>query len=796
MEYVLFKNKKYPVLNFRLDLNGLGIQNIKDFSNLGNLKTVKELDLHNNNITIISGLEKLSSLQTLYLQGNKITEIGGLDTLENLGYLYLSNNKIKDITRLTNLKNLKILNLEFNEIENISGLESLTNLAFLNLSKNKISKISGLDSLKNLGTLYLNYNEIEKIENISELFNLILIDLSSNPISEITGFENLTNLKYIKLNDTKIQQEFFDMLGGLIKGTEGIEVNEPQNLVKYCQGNYVEYKGKFHYSTEKMLKLNNLEIEDICDIRRLQELNFLEHLELRGNKISKIDNLNSLANLRILHLSGNRIENIDNLNQLIKLEILALSNNKIKEIKNLDELQNLDHLNLSNNEIHEIRGLKNINNLKELALSGNKIISIKNLQNLTKLGQLHLSDNQISEVQGLDNLKNLKMLNFSNNRITSIHGIEKLKNLEVLNLNNNSISQIENLDYLPNLRQLFLANNEIRVIETLQNLTQLKRINLENNKIESNLFKLLKLSGDDAKLFVGYCLLKPIIENMKDRIIWSELINEYPYLKDINYDQLRKISNQFRYVEVQIANNYEIQKIVTPECLASEIDKLLTFLREDEDLSYSYIKEKLNLINEVFAKELSLYILNNELSEYTIYESEKGIRKVRKELLKHQLAIFDTLNQKYFFNKLLFRPRIKQIENFLLSKKKANCQVYKFAFITDEVLRENNASINFLEKDSDWHLIYVSKDEKITDIDTKLLSFVNEMNNLYAKEWDKIYLITLDRDLINSFLITFKSHPQTELYFITHPDDDLLELKSGLKKYVEHDIEINIFYRT
>lgn len=796
MEYVLFKNKKYPVLNFRLDLNGLGIQNIKDFSNLGNLKTVKELDLHNNNITIISGLEKLSSLQTLYLQGNKITEIGGLDTLENLGYLYLSNNKIKDITRLTNLKNLKILNLEFNEIENISGLESLTNLAFLNLSKNKISKITGLDSLKNLGTLYLNHNEIEKIENISELFNLILIDLSSNPISEITGFENLTNLKYIKLNNTKIQKEFFDKLGGLIKGTEGIQVNEPQNLMKYCQGNYVEYKGKFHYSAEKRLKLNNLEIEDIGDIKRLQELSYLEYLELRGNKIKEIKCLDSLINVKSLYLSNNHIENIDNLNQLIKLEILALNGNQINQIKNLEKLQNLEHLNLSNNKIQEIENLKDLHNLKELALSGNKIRTISNLEELSRLEKLHLSDNQLSEVQGLDNLNNLKMISLSNNRITSIQGIEKLSNLEVLNLSNNSISKIENLNHLINLRELLLANNQIKVVEGLQNLTQLKNINLENNKIQPDLFELLKLSDYNPRIFVSFCILEPIIENMKDRILWAELINEYPYIKGINYDQLREISNQFRYVEVQISNNYEIQAILTPECLTIEFDKLLQFLREDEDLNYTFIKEKLNLIDEICAKELSLYILNNKLSEFSLYESEKGIRKVRKELLRHQLAIFDTLNQKYFFNKILFRSRMKQIENFLLSKKNPNCQIYKFAFVTDEVVRKNNTSINFLEKDSEWNLIYISKDEKSTDIDAKLVSFVNEINNLYAKEWDKVYLITLDRDLINSFLTTFRTSPKTELYFITQPDDDLLELKSGLNKYEEHDFDINIFYRT
>ena len=795
MEYVLFKNKQYPVIGFTLSLNGLGINEINQIPNLGDLKTIKWLFLYNNNITIINGLEKLCSLQKLYLQGNKITEIGGLDTLENLEELMLSNNKIKDIRGLTHLKNLKILDLNNNEIENISGLERLTNLEILKLSDNNINKISGLDSLKNLKDLYLNYNEIKIIENIGELFNLGLIDLRSNPISEITGFENLNNLKHIRLNETRIQKELFDKLGGLKGGLGITEVKEPKNLVRYCQGKYIEYKGKFLYSSDNKLKLNNLDIEEIGDIKRLSELSFLEYLELSENKIKEIDNLNSLVNLRALYLNQNQIENIDNLNSLTKLKTLALNDNQITEITSFDKLQSLDHLNLSNNNISEIKGLKNLKYLKELFLCGNKITSIKNLQMFNNLENLHLADNQISKIHGLDNLRNLKVLNLSNNKITSIKGIENLRNLEVLYLNHNSISKIENLDRYTNLRELYLANNEIRSIEGLKSLIKLKYLNLENNSIEPDLFKLLTLSDYNPKLFVSYCILKPIIGNLKDKIIWLNLINEYQYLNDINYDQLRDIANRFKCVEVQITDDYGIQTIITPECLVNELDELIDPFPENKDLIYKFITEKLGLINEEASKKLSKYIINKKLSKFPLYESEQGISKIGKEHLKHQLAIYDTLNQKYFFKKGYFSFRISQIENFLLSKKKVNCQIYKYAFITDEVKKENSAAINFLEQDSDWHLIYVSKEEKKTDIDAKLQNFVNDINNLYSKEWDKIYVITLDRSLINFFLTTFKPYPRTEIYFIAQPDDDLLKFKLGLKKYEEHGFEINIFYR-
>ncbi|MFX1575288.1 MAG: hypothetical protein ACFFB0_21340 [Promethearchaeota archaeon] len=110
-------------------------------------------------------------------------------------------------------------------------------------------------------------------------------------------------------------------------------------------------------------------------------------------------------------------------------------------------------------------------------------------------------------------------------------------------------------------------------------------------------------------------------------------------------------------------------------------------------------------------------------------------------------------------------------------------------------MNENSAGINFLEQDSDWHLIYISKGKKKSDVDAKLENFVNHLNNLYSKEWNTIYLITADKSLINFFLTTYEPFPQTEIYVISAPNENLLNHKSGLKKYENHEFDINIYYR-
>ncbi len=630
MEKVIYNNKEYRVIDYRLELYGLNISDLNDIYNLENLKTIKFLDLQDNDINSISLLEKISSLKSLNLCNNKISEINGLHNFKSLEELNLSDNEIINITGLENLKNLKILHLTSNKIENIQGLENLTNLEDLHLEDNRINKISGLNNLQNLKNLYLNNNKIEVIENLSHLNNLFYLNLSWNSIHNITGLNNLKNLKYLLLNNNQIPLNLFNKLGGLEKEFSTYKVKEPQNIVKYCQGDFVEYRETFYYVNNRKLELIDKGILNISDIKHLRDLKNLERLNLRNNQINTISGLESLVNLKKLYLSNNKIKRIDNLAALIKLNLLALNDNQITEIINLDHLSKLKHLNLSNNQISEIKGLNNQISLKELELPGNKISIINNLQMLKSLEQLNLGSNEISEIQGLDNLVNLKRLNIEKNKLNSIQGIGNLKNLEILKLNHNSIKNVENLDNCVNLKKLHLANNEIEEIQGLEDLQNLEYINFEENKIDQTLYNILKFNDNNPSLFLSYCILKPIIKKIESEIIWSELITNYPYLKKVNYDQLRKICINIKYSEIQIADNYEILKIVTPEYLANILDNLIEPLPEDDNISYDFIKRKLSLISSESSQELCIYIIEKGLSKFNLYEVEKGIRKLGK----------------------------------------------------------------------------------------------------------------------------------------------------------------------
>ncbi len=148
-----------------------------------------------------------------------------------------------------------------------------------------------------------------------------------------------------------------------------------------------------------------------------------------------------------------------------------------------------------------------------------------------------------------------------------------------MNLNNNSIQNIEYFVECINLKKLYLENNFITKIDGLGNLVNLTFLNIENNKIDPQLYQLLKLTDNNPRLFVSYCILRQLIEKMERKIKWPNLIEKIPYLKGLNYDQLRNITLNFKYVEVQIDNNYNIQTIITPEELVEEFDNLIKIFR-------------------------------------------------------------------------------------------------------------------------------------------------------------------------------------------------------------------------
>ncbi|KAI0303814.1 L domain-like protein [Multifurca ochricompacta] len=133
----------------------------------------------------------------------------------------------------------------------------------------------------------------------------------------------------------------------------------------------------------------------------------LRSLELGGNKLRKIENLDALVNLEELWLGKNKIANLrwgllPNLRGLKRLKILALQSNRIQKIENLEALENLEELYLSHNGVERLENLESNTKLTTLDVGSNFIPEIENLSHLRHLTELWINHNKIKTLQALE----------------------------------------------------------------------------------------------------------------------------------------------------------------------------------------------------------------------------------------------------------------------------------------------------------------------------------------------------------------------------------------------------------
>jgi Leucine-rich repeat (LRR) protein len=331
----------------------------------------------------------------------------------------------------------------------------------------------------------------------------------------------------------------------------------------------------------------SLSINQITEIKGLDNLVNLQTLYLYSNKITEIKGLDNLVNLQTLYLYSNQITEIKGLDNLVNLQTLYFYNNQITEIKGLDNLINLQTLYLNNNKITEIKGLDNLINLQYLYLDSNKITEIKGLDNLINLQYLTFQSNQIKEIKGLDNLINLQHLTLDSNKITKIKGLDNLINLQYLTFHSNQITEIKGLDNLVNLQYLYLNYNQITEIKGLEldNLVNLKLLNLNSNKI--------------TELPLSLCNFRNI-----NKIFYANNPIEYiplPVQRWLDRLNRRITTNNMVYNDNQNIHNHHIQN--------SFRNSLNNILKDKQLLDFAIIKQQI-LENNILTEQSKREILN------------------------------------------------------------------------------------------------------------------------------------------------------------------------------------------
>jgi len=198
----------------------------------------------------------------------------------------------------------------------------------------------------------------------------------------------------------------------------------------------------------------------------LEKLTSLKTIYFVQNRITKISGLSGVGStLRSLELGGNRIRVIEELDALINLEELWLGKNKITKLENLGHLKHLRILALQSNRITKIEGLESLENLEELYLSHNGVQRLEGLEHNTKLSTLDIGNNLVPKIENVAHLTELTEFWMNNNKVETLADIETelgaLPALETVYLEGNPVQRIEGVHYrrkiqmaLPKLKQI------------------------------------------------------------------------------------------------------------------------------------------------------------------------------------------------------------------------------------------------------------------------------------------------------------------------------------------------------
>ncbi|KAG8686519.1 hypothetical protein FRC09_014071 [Ceratobasidium sp. 395] len=184
--------------------------------------------------------------------------------------------------------------------------------------------------------------------------------------------------------------------------------------------------------------LEQLEELDLYDNRlkgvggALDKLKDLKVLDLSFNLLRSVPTgLERHTQLHTVFFVQNKITKITGVQGLAgTLKSLELGGNRIRTIENLDGLESLEELWLGKNKITKLQGLSTLKRLRVLSIQSNRITKLEGLEDLTGLEEFYISHNGLAKIEGLERNVKLRTLDVGGNAIKAVEGISHLKELE------------------------------------------------------------------------------------------------------------------------------------------------------------------------------------------------------------------------------------------------------------------------------------------------------------------------------------------------------------------------------
>ncbi|XP_068538559.1 leucine-rich repeat-containing protein 9 [Anas acuta] len=455
-----------------------------------------------------------------YLDEKALFSVAKVNIYNQVQVLNLHGNSLSQLQNISNLKALRKLIISFNEFTSLMDVYDLPNLEYFDASHNHVITLEGIRGLTKLQFFNLSWNRLKKSWEVIKILyehtpNLLSLDITHNPwykpaslrLSVIGQLKALTNLNGVMITNEEAAEALRYIAGSnitqasLLKYSRTDEERPPILSVFSCATILSQIsKNKldsqmYHNNWYSMITVLNLDGQHLFKISNLEKLEHLRWASFSNNNLTQIEGLDSCLNLEELTLDENCISTLDGISKLTKLTRLSVNNNHLTslEIHVFENLCHLHYVSVENNRITSLVGLKKTCSLIELYISNNCVSTnqeMYHLKGLTNLIILDMSGNAIVWKQ--DNYRLFVLFHLPS--LKALDGIrvepteeESARDLFGGKLTSDMIADRLGHSNFTEMQELNWATSNIRAIELVpaDQFRNVYSVNLQNNNLTS-----------------------------------------------------------------------------------------------------------------------------------------------------------------------------------------------------------------------------------------------------------------------------------------------------------------------
>jgi hypothetical protein len=323
----------------------------------------------------------------------------------------------------------------------------------LDVSQNTLGHLEGVPS--SVRQLKVSHNMLTELTSWDHLMNLQYVDISNNEVRSLSALKNLVHLRSLRADNNQLTT------------LDGLDVHD--GLLSLRARN------------------NLIEEVDFGSVR----LERLVELDLEGNLISSVQNMELAPALATLRLPKNKLQRLDMTYASKSLRHVDVSDNELKTL-DLSSMHNLHSLHADRNYMMTLVGCQRARRLDSLSLreqQGEEGLDLGFLSAACEVRKLFLSGNYLRTFEPQADFLNLQLLELANCGLQMLPANmgQLMPNLRNLNLNFNAIANLSPLQYIPRLKKLLVAGNRLTdstaMMELLTGFPHLAQLDLRDNPV-------------------------------------------------------------------------------------------------------------------------------------------------------------------------------------------------------------------------------------------------------------------------------------------------------------------------